>query len=75
MKSFKALTERLVTICAESDLSPTHQLAALSKAQARLRKFHAPVSPRGLQKPKSFKPLARPSGNMMGKQKREAKSE
>lgn len=64
------LVGRLVAILGESDLPLDGQIQALAEARTRIQRSVSRPGPE-----KSFKPLTRPSGNVMGKQKRVAKEE
>lgn len=67
---YTEIVDRLVTVLKESELPHNDQINVLSETRIQISK--------AIPKPKStksFKPLMRPSGNVMGKQKRQPKED
>lgn len=69
------LTDRVVALSDESGLPLTERTAALRIALTRIQMNVSPATHRSRKVKWDKEPLLRPSGNVMGKQKREAKSE
>lgn len=65
------LKQQIVALCEGSGLPVNERVAAVRAALTTVQ-LNVGLAP---AQAKSFKPLVRPSGKMMGKQKREPKSE
>ena len=63
------LKEQIINLCEESGLSVSDKVSALRAALTRVQMNVGAATPAK----KSFKPLTRPSGNVMGKQKSQPK--
>ena len=66
------LEEQIISVCKDSGLTPREILTALSRARQRLEKGITEVSVSAPLK-KDYKPLSRPGGKFMGKQRSQPK--